>query len=322
MEKNKRALITGIHGQDGSYMAELLHEKGFEIIGLVRPGASTHHPFARIYSGDISGADTARFFIRKIKPTHIFNFAGVSDTFSPYENLDHLIDINCKMPQSFLQAIVKIDPSIRFFQASSCLVFGHDTSGSQNELTARSPMHPYGIGKLYVDQMIEEFRNKYGIFACSGIFFNHESERRGERFFTRKVSRFVAKMALGNPKETLTLGKLSAFRDFGYAPDFMQAVFMMMEDNKPEDYVIGTGKLTSLIEFVQKCFNYAGLQFGDYTEFSLDMTRKTDYTSLKCDYSKIRTNLGWEPKTTVDQIVEKMVDNDIKLLEQQYHGQA
>lgn len=324
----KSALITGILGQTGSYTAQLLHGMGYAVHGVVRTGTAparkawlrTLVPDAKLYEVDLCSLPSARILLRKVKPHLIFNYAGISNTFSPYAGLPELLDYNCKIPLTLLQAIVDICPAARFFQASSCLIFGHSNAPMQHELTTPAPMHPYGISKLCADGMVQQFRKHHGTFACSGIFYNHESPRRAIGFLTRKVSAFVADVVVNGPKDKggnkkiLKLGNIDAMRDYGYAPDFARAACMMLQAPKADDYVIGTGQLTPVRQFIDACFALQGLNYHDYVQCNEAASRPVDYTTLRADNSKIKNQLGWQPTKSANEIAEEMVRADVERL--------
>lgn len=306
-----RALITGILGQDGSYMAELLHSKGYEVYGIVKVN-SNYTKMSLLPNGtEISGFDILdkgrlQKEIEEIKPNEIYNFAGVSNVFNPLEDLDHTLNLNAKVPQNILEIIYKVDKSIKFFQASSCLIFGNDTYGMQDENTPCNPIHPYGASKLYADNIVKEFRKK-GVYACSGIFFNHESKRRGENFFSKRITREV-KEVKEFKRDKIKVGNLSSLRDMGYAPDFMEAAYLMMHNSEPKDYVIGTGKLISMRDFVVKCLELKGLDYNTHIEADPSLYRANDTRVLKANITKIKRDLGWEPKHNIDDIIKIMME--------------
>jgi GDPmannose 4,6-dehydratase len=282
---SKRAIIFGESGQDGSFMAELLADKGYEVYGINRENVK-HFP-------DI---------INKTKPDEIYNFAGVSDVLHPYKNLNEIFEINAKLPQQILEIIVRTNKHIKFFQASSALIFGRDKSGRQNEQTPFQPMYPYGVAKLYAHNMVNEVRETYGIFACCGIFFNHESERRKDHFFSKKICKAAA------TKSKVTVGSLDAVRDFGYAKDYIEAAYLMMQSDTPKDYVIGTGILTSLEDFARMAFEYAGLDYKDYVIQDKSLVRKKDTEILRANRTAIFDDLGWIPKVKVNELIKLMID--------------
>ena len=312
----KKALITGILGQDGSYMAELLTKNGYEIHGIVKPDTENSRinwikgivPNVTIWKIDILSKLRLSHAIQRILPHEIYNFAGISNVFNAWDNLDKIFAINAQVPQHILELILEFDKSIKFFQASSCLIFGRDTSGFQNESTPTNPIYPYGITKLYADNMVKEFRKTFGIFACSGIFFPHESERRGEEFLTKKITTAVSKIKAGKQK-MLKVGNVESSRDWGYAPDYMDAAYRIMQNNNAKDYVIGSGILTDTITFIEKCFDYVGLCFSDHIEFDQQLLRETDTEILKADISKIKQDIGWKPTTNINEIIKIMIDH-------------
>lgn len=311
----KKALITGILGQDGSYMAELLTTKGYEIHGIVKEDTDETRinkikdtlPNVNIWDVNILSKDTLSNVIQLIRPNEIYNFAGISNVFNAWENLDEIFSINAQLPQHILEIILQFDKSIKFFQASSCLIFGRGTLGFQNEHTPTDPIYPYGITKLYADNMVKEFRRTFGIFACSGILFPHESERRGADFFSQKIATAVKNIKSGKQK-ILKIGNIESSRDYGYAPDYMDAVYKIMQAPIPTDYVIGTGIITDIITFIEKCFDYVGLCYSDHIEIDHQLYRENDTAILKADISKIKREIGWQPSTTIDEMIKKMID--------------
>jgi GDPmannose 4,6-dehydratase len=286
---SKKAIIFGINGQDGSFLKELLIAKGYSVVGITKENGN--------YLSKI---------LMDTQADEIYNFAGVSNVFSPYENQEEIFTTNALLPHKIMQKIVKWSPHSRFFQASSSLIFGRDNSLYQRESTPFSPIYPYGVAKLYAHNMVNEFRETYGIAAWCGIFYPHESERRGERFFSRKITKAAA------TKSKVTVGDLSAERDWGYAKDYVEAAWMVLQDqhHTPKDYVIGTGIATTLQEFAAKAFEYAGLDYRDYVTVDPALARKNDTTTLLADASLIRTEIGWKPKANIDELIKIMVDHD------------
>lgn len=285
----KKALITGINGQDGSFMRELLQNNGYTVYGCTR-------------------TDDPVYLINYLRPNEVYNFASVSNVFDPWKNLDTILDLNGKLPQRILECIVKTDKSIKFFQASSCLIFGRNEEGYQDEDTPADPIHPYGIAKLYADNMVKEFRKVHNIFACSGIFFSHESERRGADFFTKKITTAAVNIKAGK-QQKVKIGNIHAIRDYGYAKDYMKAAYLMMQNAVPTDYVIGTSNLTSISEFIEKCFVYLNLNYLDHIEVDQSICRNNDNNTLRANISKIKRELGWHPETTVDQMIKIMINH-------------
>lgn len=284
---NKKAIVWGASGQDGSFMCDLLESIGYTVYGILNK--EPRHIIDIIW-----------FY----KPDEIYNFAGISNVINPYEQLDEIFEVNAKLPQQILETIVKVDKKIKFFQASSSLMFGRDESRSQNELTPFNPIYPYGCAKLYAHNMVNEFRKTFGLFACSGIFFNHESERRKEHFFSRKICKAAA------TKTKVTVGNLDALRDFGYAKDYMEAAYLMMQEIEPKDYVIGTGRLISMREFAKRAFEHVGLDYRDYVIEDESLKRKNDTNVLCADATKIELDLGWKAKTSIDEMIKIMIEHD------------
>lgn len=286
----KKAMITGQSGQDGYYITQLLQSKGYEVRGIDRKKlAVTHLLFEEI---------------EKFRPDEIYNFAGVSNVFNPYADPQITFFANAEIPARLLHIIyllkLKKDITIKFFQASSSLIFGHTDDLVQNEETAPAPMYPYGISKLSADLLVQMYREEKGLFAVSGIFYNHESPRRGDQFFTKKVTNAAKR------KEKIRLGYLQSVRDFGYALDFMEAAWMMLQAETPKDYVIGTGELTQLYDFAWKAYWAVGLDPAEYIETD-DKLPRTDSLHLQADITAIKNELGWQPTHNLDQIIEKMM---------------
>lgn len=310
----KRALITGVTGQDGYYMAELLLRKGYKVYGAIRHNYEAHlkqnvsyDVLSRIILCPVDLLNRAEVLnlIAFVEPHEIYNFAAVSDVFKPWNNLSDIFDINIKIPQYFLEGIISRSKDTKFLQASSSLVFGRDSSGFQNELTVRNPIYPYGVSKNMVDNLISEMRLEFGIKACSAIFFNHESPRRGDNFFSKKIARAAAKIK--KDKSILPVGNISVYRDYGYAVDYMEAAYLMLQQDIPKDYVIGTGAPIMMSDYIKKCFDYVGLDYMDHVLVDSTLYRKNDTRPLRADITKISNELGWKPKTSVDELVEVMM---------------
>ncbi|HRG37124.1 MAG TPA: GDP-mannose 4,6-dehydratase [Bacteroidia bacterium] len=318
----KRALIIGILGQDGSYMAELLYSKGYEVAGIVRTDAAETKikwlqklvPVIKFYFLDCNKKEQLERAITDFKPDEIYNFAGVSDVFKPYSNLDEIININVRMPQYVLEIINSTNKGIKFWQAGSALIYGKDTSGCQNEATTPNPLYPYGCSKMYIQNIVKQFREDLGLFACTGILYPHESPRRKDNFFTKKVCLSIARIKQGK-LEALNIGVLTQVRDWSYAPDICEAAWLMLQADKPDDYVIGSGVLTSLFDFVKLAFNVVDLNWTNYlvSPFNNEQNvRKLDTNVLKADITKINKELGWKPKHNVSKIVEIMMLDALK----------
>jgi GDPmannose 4,6-dehydratase len=305
----KRALILGSKGQDGQFLSEKLLLDGYEVFGVIKP--NTNPLQKNTISLDLTDIKNVEFVISKVKPTHIFNFAGVSDVFNPYDNLEFSYQQNCLIPQNFFNSILKIDKTIRFFQSSSSLMYGRSTINKINEETPTSPIYPYGITKLYSHNLIKEYREEFDLFCSSGIFFNHDSEKRGDKFLTQKIILGI-KDILDKKTNTIKLGNIDVHRDISYAGDFMDAVKLMMESNNPTDYVLGSEKLTSIREFIEKSFNYVGLDYKNHIEQDKDFIRTKNDIILVSDITKIKNNLGWKTTKNIDDIIKIMINDKIK----------
>jgi len=305
----KRALILGSKGQDGQFLSEKLLLDGYEVFGIIKP--NTNSLQKNTISLDLTDIKNVEFIISKVKPTHIFNFAGVSDVFNPYDNLEFSYQQNCLIPQNFLNSILKIDKTIRFFQSSSSLMYGRSTINKINEETPTSPIYPYGITKLYSHNLIKEYREEFDLFCSSGIFFNHDSEKRGDKFLTQKIILGI-KDILNKKTNTIKLGNIDVHRDISYAGDFMDAVKLIMESNNPTDYVLGSEKLTSIREFIEKSFNYVGLDYKNHIEQDKDFIRTKNDIILVSDITKIKNNLGWKTTKNIDDIIKIMINDKIK----------
>ena len=300
------------------FLAEKLNLIGYEIYGIIRKESSIEKiqwiksliPDIKISFENLTNKDDVLSLISRVNPDEIYNFAGYTNIFNPWENLDLVYQLNCKIPQNILESIVLVNNKIKFFQASSCLVFGRTYLNSQNEDTPSSPIHPYGITKLYADNLVKEFRIKYKIFACSGIFFNHESERRGENFLTKKVTMSISNIVNLKQKK-LTVGDIDVYKDMGCAYEFMDAVFLMMQKETPEDYVIGTGTLSYMSDFVKECFITANLNMDDCIELDKSLFREKNNNILVADIKKIKKDLNWSPKLSIIDIAKKMMNYEL-----------
>ncbi|OGM96099.1 MAG: GDP-mannose 4,6-dehydratase [Candidatus Yanofskybacteria bacterium RIFCSPHIGHO2_02_FULL_38_22b] len=329
--KNKIALITGITGQDGSYLAELLLKKGYFVHGVVRR-ASTFNTarLSHIYQdphvknrklflhhGDLADAGTIRKIIYVVKPDEIYNLGAQSHVKVSFEIPEYTMDITGNGALRILEAIRDFQnetgKKIKFYQASSSEMFG-SAPPPQNEKTPFIPQSPYGAAKVFAYNMTDLYRQAYGIFAVNGILFNHESERRGETFVTRKITRGIARIKAGLDKK-LYLGNIDAKRDWGYAPEFCQAMWLMMQQPKPDDYVIGTGETHTVKEFVELAFKEAGLgNWKKYVEIDPQYYRPAEVNILAADTRKAKRILKWRPKTKFKDLVKIMVWNDINEL--------
>lgn len=316
----KKALITGVTGQDGSYLADLLLEKGYKVYGLVRrtstPSTERIKHISnkiKIYPGDILDSSSLFYALKAIEPDEVYNLAAMS--FVPQSWVEpvatgHVTGLSVAV---LLEAIRKSDLNIKFYQAASSEMFGQVQEVPQTEKTSFYPRSPYGIAKVYAYWTTVNYRESYGMFSCNGILFNHESPRRGFEFVTRKISNAAARIKLGLQKE-LKLGNLDAKRDWGYAGDYVQAMQMILDHNKPDDYVICTGETHSVREFVEEAFKCVGIKnWQDYVKIDPNLLRPAEVNLLIGDYSKAKRVLGWEPKVKFKQLVKMMVKADLEL---------
>jgi len=350
----KKALITGITGQDGSYLAELLLSKGYQVHGLIRRASTfntgridhiyvdPHMPGRRLFLhyGDLSDSGQLANLIYNIKPDEVYHLGAQSHVRVSFDMPEYTGDVTALGTTRLLEAIRRSGIKTKFYQASSSEMFG-SAPPPQNENTPFRPRSPYAAAKVYSYWMVANYREGYKMFACNGILFNHESPRRGETFVTRKITRALANMLAGKQRK-LYLGNLEAKRDWGFAPEYVEMMWLMLQQSRAEDYVVGTGKSHSVREFVEKAFQYAGvgikwkgkginekgiirsltstsastltLRVGDtLIEIDPKYFRPTEVDFLKADISKARKKLGWEPRTTFDELVKIMVDYDMKL---------
>jgi GDPmannose 4,6-dehydratase len=319
----RSALITGITGQDGSYLAELLLEKGYEVHGMVRR-ASTD-AFERLeylrdrlhlHQADLLDQLSIVRLVDTVQPVEIYNLAA--QTFVPTSWSQPLLtgEFTGLGVTRMLEAIRQLDPTIRFYQASSSEMFGKVKEEPQNEQTPFWPRSPYGVAKVYGHFITVNYRESYDIYAVSGIMFNHESPRRGKEFVTRKITDAVARIKLGLQQE-LKLGNLEAQRDWGFAEDYVRAMWLMMNQDAPDDYVVATGEKHSVQEFVELAFARAQLDWQQYVEVDPELYRPADVNTLRGDASKARRELGWEPTVDFQQVVHSMVDADLLRVQRQ-----
>lgn len=318
--KNKRALISGVTGQDGSYLAEFLLSKGYKIFGLERRLSTKNrknfeHILDKIQlvSGDLLDEASLVHALKETKPDEVYNLAAQSFVPDSWKQPVFTSEATGLGVARVLEAIRQVNPKIKFYQASSSEMFGRVFKSPQNEKTPFYPRSPYGVAKLYGHWITVNYRESYGIFAVSGILFNHESERRGLEFVSRKITHGAAKIKLGLAKE-LKLGNLEAKRDWGYAGDYVEAMWLMMQQPKPDDYVIGTDESHSVKEFVETAFNHIGLDWKKYVVVDKNLYRPAEVYDLRADFSKARRILKWKPKVKFEQLVRIMVDHDLKIL--------
>jgi GDPmannose 4,6-dehydratase len=315
--ERRRALITGITGQDGSYLAELLLSKGYAVYGMVR--RSSTESFERIAhivdSVELRQADLLDQLsivnvLRQVEPHEVYNLAAQSFIPTSFEQPLLTGEFTALGVTRILEAIRLVDPAIRFYQASSSEMFGKVQETPQRETTPFHPRSPYGVAKLYGHWITVNYRESYGIFATSGILFNHESPRRGKEFVTRKISWGAASIALGLT-DSLELGNLDAQRDWGYAPEYVDAMWRMLQQETPRDCVIGTGVHHSVREFCEAAFSHLGLDYRDHVRTNTALLRPADVETLRANPGLARRELGWEPRTSLEELVRIMVDADV-----------
>src|SRR5689334_17835327 len=329
----KKALITGITGQDGSYLAELLLSKGYEVHGIIRR-ASTFNtgrlehiysdPHAnktalKLHYGDLSDASALARLIGNIKPDEIYNLAAQSHVRVSFDAPEYTTDITATGAIRLLEAIRETGISPRFYQASSSEMYGKVQEVPQTESTPFYPRSPYGCAKVYAYWITVNYRESYGMHASNGILFNHESPRRGETFVTRKITRAVAHIKQGLQKK-LFLGNLDAKRDWGYAKEYVGAMWLMLQQSEPDDYVVATGETHSVREFLEVAFGHVGLDWRKHVEIDPKYYRPAEVELLIGDYSKAKKKLGWQPRTTFQELTKLMVDADVKLLKDHREG--
>jgi GDPmannose 4,6-dehydratase len=316
------ALITGITGQDGSYLAEFLLNKGYEVIGMVRRSSTV--TFERILhlqdkitivQGDLHDQSSLVAMLEQYKPEEIYNLAAQSFVATSWSQAVLTGEVTAMGVTRLLEAIRLVNPKARFYQASSSEMFGKAVEVPQRESTPFYPRSPYGVAKVYGHWITINYRESYGLFAVSGILFNHESPRRGLEFVTRKISNSVARIQLGQAKELL-LGNLEARRDWGFAGEYVEAMWHMIQQDRPEDFVIGTGETHSVREFAELAFQCVGLNYQDYVRQDQRFMRPSEVDLLVSDPSKARQKLNWSPKVDFHALVEMMVEADLKRLEE------
>ncbi len=332
---SKKALITGITGQDGSYLAELLLEKGYEVYGIIRRASTfntgrlegiysdPHQASRRLFLeyGDLSDASALARLLAKIQPDEVYNLAAQSHVRVSFDSPEYTADITGTGTVRLLEAIRQLGLKPRFYQASSSEMFGKVMEVPQTETTPFYPRSPYGAAKVYSYWITVNYRESYGMHASNGILFNHESPRRGETFVTRKITRAIAHIKAGLQKK-LYLGNLDAKRDWGYAREYVEAMWLMLQQDEPDDYVIATNETHSIREFLDVAFAHAGLDWQKHVEIDPRYYRPAEVDLLIGDYSKAKKKLGWEPKTKFVDLVKLMVEADIKLLRDHMEGRA
>jgi len=311
----KKAFLTGINGQDGSYLAELLLTKHYEVWGMVR--RSSNPNLSRIeglniklIEGDMTDPLSLANALRKAKPDEIYNLAAQSHVGTSFEQPSLTMEVNGMGVRHLLEATHNYRPNARVYQASTSEMFGKVLATPQNEETPFNPISPYGHAKLYAHYTVRQYRETKGLFACSGILFNHESPRRGENFVTRKIAKGVADIKRGK-LDKLRLGNLESVRDWGHARDYVKAMWMMLQQDKPEDFVIATGQTHSVKEFCQTAFARVGLDWNDHVVIDPQFFRPADVVTLCGDATKAKEKLGWEPETEFAFLVEEMVEAEM-----------
>ena len=329
-----KALITGITGQDGSYLAEFLLSKNYEVHGVIRRASTfntdridhiyvdPHKESARLFLhyGDLSDMGQISNIIYNIKPDEIYNLGAQSHVGVSFQIPEYTGNITALGTARMLEAIHHSGNNVKFYQASSSEMFG-DTNPPQNSSSPFAPRSPYAAAKLYAYWMTKIYREGHGLFACNGILFNHESPRRGETFVTRKISRAVANILAGNQRY-LYLGNIESRRDWGYAPDYMEAMWKILQQDKPDDYVIGTGETHSVREFLESAFSYVGKDYNEYVQIDPRYYRPLDVENLVCDTEETTKKLEWRPKITFDELVKIMVDADMEKAGLEHPGEG
>ncbi len=329
----KRALITGITGQDGSFLTELLLSKGYEVYGVIRRASTFNtdridHLYAdpheegarlRLIYGDLADGSSLNKMIRTIEPDEIYNLGAQSHVRVSFDIPEYTAEVTGLGTIRLLEGIRETGLTPRFYQASSSELFGNTTEAPQNERTKFYPRSPYAAAKAYAYYMTVNYREAYGLYACNGILFNHESPRRGETFVTRKITRAVANIKCGRQRE-LFLGNLEARRDWGYAGDYVEAMWLMMQQPEPDDYVIATGETHTVREFLDEAFGYAGLDWREFVKKDPHYLRPAEVDRLEGDASKARERLGWKPRVGFKQLVKMMVDADMARVKQEIEG--
>jgi GDPmannose 4,6-dehydratase len=329
----KRALITGITGQDGSYLAELLLSKDYEVHGIKRRSSSFntsridgilpdwHERAARLFLhfADLSDSTSLIKLLYRLQPDEIYHLGAQSHVKVSFENPEYTGDVTALGTVRLLEAIREMGIKTKFYQASSSEMFGTTSEVPQRESTAFRPSSPYACSKVYAHWMTVNYREGYDMFACNGILFNHESPRRGETFVSRKITRGVARIHAGL-QDKLYMGNLEAKRDWGYTPEYVEAMWRMMQLDKADDFVVATGETHSVREFLAHAFEHANLDWKKYVEIDPRYFRPTEVNILQGDASKAERAFGWRPKVKFNELVKLMVDADIKLLDDQLEG--
>ena len=322
----KTALISGITGQDGSFLTELLLEKGYDVYGIIRRSSSFNtdridHLYQdphekgtrlRLLYGDLNDSSSLNTILRQVQPEEIYNLGAQSHVRVSFDIPEYTGEVTGLGTVRFLEAIRETGIKPKFYQASSSELYGKVAETPQTETTPFHPRSPYGCAKAYAFHITVNYRESYGMFACNGILFNHESERRGETFVSRKITRAATRIKVGL-QDKLYLGNLDARRDWGYARDYVEAMWLMMQAGEPDDYVVATGETHSIRDFLDKTFEYLDLDWKKYVEIDPRYFRPAEVDLLLGDSSKARKKLGWEPKVDFNQLVKLMADHDLAL---------
>ena len=320
----KRALITGVNGMDGSYMSDFLLEKGYEVFGMERRSSvknrtNTSHLEEKItfLTGDLTDQNSLLRVLKESDPDEVYNFASQSFVGESWNTPEQTSDVTGLGVLRMLEAIREHGKPTKFYQASSSEMFGRMVENPASEKTPFYPRSPYGVAKLYGHWITKNYRESYDMFNVSGILFNHEAERRGLEFVTRKISDGVARIHLGLA-DHISLGNLDARRDWGYAPDYVEAIWMMLQQDHPDDYVIATNEAHSIKDFLEHAFKCVGIQeWNSYVRQDPRYMRPAEVDVLRGDYTKAKNEMGWEPKTGFEELVRKMVESDINLLKEE-----
>jgi GDPmannose 4,6-dehydratase len=318
----KTAFITGITGQDGSYLAELLLGKRYQVVGLVSPkhniGFENINHFKNklaLEEGDLLDKNSLQSIIKKYKPDEIYNLGGLTFAPASWDKPTLTLDINTLGVARLLEIIKKDFNQTRFYQATSAKIFGIPTQTPQTESTPPHPIDPYSISKTAAHRLVKNMRQQFNLFAVSGILYNHESERRGVEFVTRKITHTAAKIKLGIEDE-LKLGNLEATQDWGYAPDYVKAMWLMLQNQKPIDYIIASGQLHSVKDVCKVAFSHLGLDYQDFVKIDQKFFRKTESQLILGDSTKAKKELSWQPEVSFEDMIIKMVKNDLKLIKE------
>jgi GDPmannose 4,6-dehydratase len=331
----KTALISGITGQDGSFLTELLLEKGYDVYGIIRRSSSFNtgrldHLYQdphekgtrlRLLYGDLNDSSSLNTILRQVQPDEIYNLGAQSHVRVSFDIPEYTGEVTGLGTVRFLEAIREIGIRPKFYQASSSELYGKVEQTPQTETTLFHPRSPYACAKAYAYHITVNYRESYGMFACNGILFNHESERRGETFVSRKITRAATRIKLGLQKK-LYMGNLDARRDWGYARDYVEAMWMILNASEPDDYVVATGETHSVREFIEHAFGYLDLDWKEYVEIDPRYFRPAEVDLLLGDASKARRKLGWEPKVSFEQLVKLMVAHDLKLAQTETQGRV